>query len=740
MQKERISKSQNTEFKAIASIFEEDIIILSQDLTVVYLNESAEKNLNVKSYTPYQTKCAEIFKDFCVNCKSCSLKKLQENSKSSFNLPFDNSFEYRIHAKQLPKDVFKEELYFLRGLKVSTEKKLLAHKPTKVWNLSINYEYIIVESDDNAFNYTFFKKDQLITNEIKFTQLIQKDYTIAFQRLHKKVIDSGKPEELLSILSYQNIQQRVKLLLKPNSSSDYSHCEIEVTPFMKDTEDEITQFENLRLQNYLYAITEEFAQADTNEKGYKLMVSMINEVLKTNLCGILHFKSKDQFLIESALLNQKYYTKIEPILKDPEIIPYFTRQLIINDEIKINDINKTKVIYKKELLKTGTKSFYVLTLKHNLRLVGAIMLGFPKQNKWTSNHINFIKTIGSIVLHTILQDEISEKVRRVNENFLNIFESSSDAVFIVQLNGRIIEVNRAAETLTGYTKKELTNKNVSDISKSENLNISQMPFEMLQSHQMIFGTEVINRNNESIAVETREKIIRFQDKLSVLVIARDVRHRREINKMMVQTISETEDKERQRIAEGLHDDVGPLLSTLRIYIDLLKNEELNEKEIEEYAVKMNEIIHQAIETVREVSRNLMPGVLKDFGLVEALEDFCSKINKTGVLRINFDYDAKHYNLENSIRSVIYTVIKELINNSIKHADASEVILSIKKDEESLYILVQDNGIGFDMKKLINQNTSGLGIKNLLSKINAISGEIEVLNTKGFGIKIKIPIQ
>lgn len=251
---------------------------------------------------------------------------------------------------------------------------------------------------------------------------------------------------------------------------------------------------------------------------------------------------------------------------------------------------------------------------------------------------------------------------------------------------------------------------------------------------------MINRNGESIPVETREKMIRFQDKLSILIIARDVRHRREISKMMVQTISETEDKERQRIAEGLHDDVGPLLSTLRIYIDLLKSEELSEDEINEYAIKMNEIIHMAIETVREVSRNLMPGVLNDFGLIEALNDFCSKINKTGVIRINFDYDAKHYNLGNSIRNVIYTVIKELINNSIKHADASEILLSLKKKQSNLIITLQDNGIGFEMEKVIDQNKSGLGIKNLLSKVNAISGEIELLDNKGFGIKIKVPLQ
>ena len=740
MQKETIRREQTIDFETIASLFDEDILILTQDLTVAYMNDSALKNLNVKNYKPYQTKCKEIFKSFCIGCPTCSLNALKEETKIKFKHSIDDFLEYKIHAQHIPNKLFKEQYYLCRGQKVTKKKGKEKLKQTNIWNLKIRHDYQIINSDTNAYSYTHLTKEQLINAEIDFTQLLHKNYITAFQRLHKKVIDTGKSDELLGVFKSKEEDQRVQIKIIPDSSSVYAVCKIQVTPFLKDTEDEITKFENLHLQNYLYAIMDEFAQAENITKGYKIMISMINEVLNTNLCGIIHFKGKNQLFLESALLNNKYYHKTEADIKKPEIIPYFTRQLITNNEIKITDVNNSKVIHKEELLKKGIKSFYALSLKYNLRLVGAIVLGLPEKNIWQDIHINFIKTIGSIVLHNLLQAEISEKIRRVNESFLNIFESSSDAVFIVELNGKIVEVNRAAETLTGYTKKELIKKSVSDISKSENLNLSQIPFEMMQSHQMIFGTEIINRNNESIAIETREKIIRYQDKLSVLIIARDVRHRREINKMMVQTIAETEDKERRRIAEGLHDDVGPLLSTLRIYIDLLKNEILSEKEIEQFAIKMNEIIHQAINTVREVSRNLMPGVLNDFGLIEALDDFCTNINKTGVIRINFDYDAKHYKLGNSIRNVIYTIIKELINNSIKHADASEIILSIKKDEKFMFIILKDNGIGFDMKKVIDQNTSGLGIKNLLSKTNAISGEIEILKTEGFGVKIKIPLQ
>jgi PAS domain S-box-containing protein len=738
MQKDRIRNKKTTEYEALTSFFDEDIILLNRRMKVLYVNKTATNNLKINNFIPGQTTCKELFQAF--NCNLNTFDELNSADEKTKNLVLniDENYSYHINFKALPEDWFEEELILCKGTKKTIGK--IVKKPTDVWNIKIDIDYQIIESEKSTL---FFEEisNQITNNKsLKFTDLINENFQQSFKRTHQKAIESGKDQDILSLIRHGSKEKRVILHLSPIQKGNFTDCYIRISPFLKNTEDEITQFENSRLQNYLYTIADEFARADDISKGYNILVSLINEGLNTNLSGVIYFSDKNSMHIKTALINETSYNDTIPEFDDPEVIPYFTRQLIINDIIQIPNTEKSKVLYKKELQNSGIKSFLALPLKHNLRLVGAIILGFPEKKNWRINHINFAKTIGSIVLNNLLQEETSEKLRRVNENFLNIFESSSDAVFIVRLDGKIIEVNRAAETLTGYTKSELLERNVSDISKSENLNMTQLPYEMLQSHQMIFGTEVVNRSGLSIPVETREKMIRYQDKLSVLIIARDVRHRREINKMMVQTISETEDKERQRIAEGLHDDVGPLLSTLRIYIDLLKNEELTEDEIKEYATKMNEIIHQSIETVREVSRNLMPGVLTDFGLIEALEDFCTKINKTGVIRINFDYDAKHYNLGNSIRNVIYTVIKELINNSIKHANASEVLLTIKEEEKNLLIIMKDNGIGFEMEKVLNNNNSGLGIKNLLSKINAISGTIELLNNKGFGVKITIPLQ
>lgn len=130
--------------------------------------------------------------------------------------------------------------------------------------------------------------------------------------MHQKVIDSGKYGETHSIIKNSNSELRVVLKLTPNSKNNFTNCSIQVIPFLKDKEDEITQFENLRIQDYLYTIADEFARAENHTNGYKQMAAQITEVLNTNLCGIIHFKNKNTMFVNAALVNDKFFLNTLP--------------------------------------------------------------------------------------------------------------------------------------------------------------------------------------------------------------------------------------------------------------------------------------------------------------------------------------------------------------------------------------------------------------------------------------------
>jgi PAS domain S-box-containing protein len=726
----------------------DDIVIVDKNFYVILANKMARQSFNYPVVEPYRYTYLEFYHGILNKKRECPVEQAKAQRKTITKL-FQTGSEtsYQLTAKPVIGVDGQVEWIACVGKFVYTEGPDMSGMHSfnagynGEWEFEFDDDFRIVSTNRYMYLFTGIEREKLIEQEVYIQQLLAPE----FSRIFANHISEIKPDR-----NYTEFRVLFKkadnsyfggyITVQPKTLKGTANYRASVRPFRNPEFGSKRYFEQIRLQNYLSIIADQMAQSKSFEVGYRIVAESVTEVLDLNLCGFLHCENDGRMQVEAALLNNHFVDEETIKGVEKEGIDEFVESLENNGLLHIPCVADAPYNYKRFLLQEKVHSFLAIPLRHRSRLVGAMVLGMTDVYSWPEYKLDFASTVGSIVLQSFIQEEMRERLRRVNESFVNIFENSSDAVFIVALNGQMLEVNRTAETLTGYSKKELQQKVVSDISKTEALDLAQMPFEMLQSHQMIFGTELIPRTGESIPVETREKMIRFNDELAILVLARDVRHRRELNRLMVQTIASTEDKERKRIAEGLHDDVAPLLSTLRIYIDLLQNVELSADEIAEYSIKMKEIIGQSISTLRQVSRNLMPGVLTDFGLVEAITDFCNKLRQTGIIRINFDTDANHYNLDNKITNIIYSVVKELINNTIKHADASEIYLELSASQKGLKLIFKDNGIGVDIEKHVNSANEGLGLKNMLSKVNAVSGKVTALKNKGFGVEIFFPLK
>lgn len=721
----------------------EEVLIVDPGNYVILANVAARENFGYQTVEPYRYTFEDFYHGLWNNTSDCPIKAALKNGETitkTYRTGAETS--YRITAKPVKYIDNKIEWLACSGKYINSEPSANTEPAsfsfTGEWTFELNQKQEITKSNRYMSIFTGIDRSVLAENPLSIIPLLAPEFVHTFTKNIQTVVQ-GPTESNFRVLFKKVNNSFYGGYVTIHKTIDKNTIQVVVRPFRNAEIGSEKYFEQIRLQNYITIIADQMAQSETFAQGYQHVIESISEVLKVDFCGFIHINEQKKTEIKVAMLNGKLYdSNLNGIIK-PDIIENFAMNLEKKGLLKFHDLSEASAPFAPLLTRNNIKSFMAIPLNYRGRLAGAMGLGYTNSENWPEYKTDFANTVGSIVLQSFIQEETRKKLHRANESFRNIFENSSDAVFIVAFNGSILEVNRTAETLCGCTRKELQTKNVSEISKAENLDLAQMPFEMMQSHQMIFGTELLNAKGDAIPIETREKIIRYQNELAILVIARDVRHRRELNKLMVQTIANTEEKERKRIAEGLHDDVGPLLSTIRIYADLLHNTELTPSEIKDYSAKMKEIINQSIATIREISRNLMPGVLNDFGLVEAIKEFCDNLNKTGIIRINFDSDAKHYNLESQIENIIYGVVKELINNTIKHADASEINLTIDKTNNSFIIKYIDNGIGIDIEKHLNSSNTGLGIKNLLSKINAISGKVTNLNNGGFGVEIIIPI-
>jgi signal transduction histidine kinase len=207
--------------------------------------------------------------------------------------------------------------------------------------------------------------------------------------------------------------------------------------------------------------------------------------------------------------------------------------------------------------------------------------------------------------------------------------------------------------------------------------------------------------------------------------------------MAAQSVMVGQEKERERIARELHDGIGVLLSTASIHFSSV--EEKADKETSEMLNKANKLLKDASKEVRQISHNMMPGVLSKFGLREAIEDLCDDVEDASKIKVNLALTCGKERLSENMEIMIYRVIQEMLNNTIKHAKASVIDLMIKRDPDTITIKCSDNGIGFEEGKL--PPGKNLGLSGIQSRVEYLGGTVELKSdlNKGTRYLINIPL-
>lgn len=214
--------------------------------------------------------------------------------------------------------------------------------------------------------------------------------------------------------------------------------------------------------------------------------------------------------------------------------------------------------------------------------------------------------------------------------------------------------------------------------------------------------------------------------------------RTETEKRVLNAIIKTEENERRRFAKDLHDGLGPLLSTVKLAVSSVAQMENNPK-ILEIIQNTDLVITEAIKNVKEISNILSPHILENFGIVSAIKSFISKINMSKNHSINFKTNMGSERFDYNTEVVLYRVVCELLNNTVKHAGASQIDIELTQNEDLLTLIFSDNGKGFDVNEVLSDKNSGMGYNNILSRIKSIKGIINIESEKDKGTKVIIVI-
>ncbi|MDA3616571.1 sensor histidine kinase [Polluticaenibacter yanchengensis] len=227
--------------------------------------------------------------------------------------------------------------------------------------------------------------------------------------------------------------------------------------------------------------------------------------------------------------------------------------------------------------------------------------------------------------------------------------------------------------------------------------------------------------------------------VSVLIafIAVIIRQQAKYRKLAQQKLNAeilTLENERRRVASDLHDEVGPILSAIKLQISNIKGRDDSDIQIIE---KAGSHLNKIILNVREVSNNLMPNVLLRKGLDAAIYDFIQKFENTSKLKIEFKANENiRYSQNTEVN--IYRIVQEIVHNAVKHSQATELIIALKMEPNAITLSTQDNGIGF---KQLPDAKNGLGLINLQSRSDILKAVFssEIQRGKGTKYLFEIPI-
>lgn len=220
----------------------------------------------------------------------------------------------------------------------------------------------------------------------------------------------------------------------------------------------------------------------------------------------------------------------------------------------------------------------------------------------------------------------------------------------------------------------------------------------------------------------------------VVSIIRQQRRTVQLYKQSLLTEITTLERERSRMASDLHDEVGPMLSAIKLRIGSLDVSEEDEEEVE----KANQQIDGLLRRMREISFDLMPTSLLRKGLTAALNEFIDYCSKSSSLKICFKFTDIQLSQSQAIN--MYRIVQEIIHNTMKHAGASELLIELRQEKNKMVLATKDNGKGFNYDEKSNE-AKGLGLQNLLRRTEIIGGKmfLESGKEKGTTYIFEIPI-
>ena len=330
---------------------------------------------------------------------------------------------------------------------------------------------------------------------------------------------------------------------------------------------------------------------------------------------------------------------------------------------------------------------------------------------------------------------MEQMLKTSNQKYKLLSENITDGIFLCK-DGCFEYVNKAMNQIFGYNAQELIGMKLTQLVVPDYLDELEIlhKVKIPTDHILNIEIECFRKDISTISVEFLMNYIGSER--VIYGVVHDITDKKRLQKNIVKAIIQTEEKERAYFSKELHDGLGPLLSTIKLYLQWSERPNTNARR-EEIIHQAEDIIEDALTTVKEISNKLSPHLLTNHGLSSAIQSFAGKVEQSSNITIDFESDLNR-RLDDEVEAAIYRATIECINNSIKHAKASNISILINDADSQLLMHYRDDGIGFNLEETLAKK-KGLGLFNLQNRIQTIGGKITMFSKPGHGVDYQIAI-
>ncbi|MDB4655532.1 PAS domain S-box protein [Flavobacteriales bacterium] len=321
----------------------------------------------------------------------------------------------------------------------------------------------------------------------------------------------------------------------------------------------------------------------------------------------------------------------------------------------------------------------------------------------------------------------------------SVIENAGDIIMTVNSEGYIISINKSKELPKGV---KWAGRMLDEILMPENTNQAMQLLRKVFATGSALKTEVKLKRREgghAFFDVALSPIFSGKRVITVICIARNITENKLFEQQTKEALIQGQENERMRVSRELHDGLGQLFTAIKMNLQHLKSEiDINpNQELLNRVKVLEDNVAVAFGEVRNISRNLMPDVLKQFGLKPAIQDLLDSLNASMTVKISVEFVDFDLRLAPEIEKALFRMCQELVNNSIRHGKPEEVFVQLINHGKSVVLMVEDDGSGFDTKKLFN----GFGLRNIKSRVEVFEGTVDVDSAVGRGTvtTIEIPL-